>query len=138
MAYTLTDPFRPLRGVLRLCGGADLLLGAGLLFAPHALLPAVGLTVGPLWSVQLAGGLLLVLGVYFLLAAAERLLGLPAIVTCALGNGVPALILLFAYLRQDLAGISWLGQAGLILLFIVFLIGAVTPLRYLRAEYRVD
>jgi hypothetical protein len=138
MAYTLTDPFGPLRGVLRLCGGVDLLLGAGLVFTPQLLLPAVGLPVGSLWSVQLAGGLLLVLGVYFLLAASERLPGLPAIVTCALGNGIPAVILLFSYLRQDLVGISWLGQAGLILLFIVLLIGAVTPLRYLRAEYRAD
>ena len=138
MAYTLTDPFRPLRGVLRLCGSVDLLLGGGLVLTPHLLLPAVGVPPGPLWAIQLAGSLLVVLGVYFLLVAGERLLGLPTIVTCALGNGIPALILLVAYLRQDLAGISWLGQAGLILLFIVLLIGAVTPLRYLQAEYRTD
>jgi len=139
MAYTLSDPFRSLRIVLRLCGAVMALLGLALLLAPMgALANWFTLAASPLWPLRLAGGGLLTLGIYYLLASSERILGLPVLVTCALGNGLAAIILVTAYLQQDLAGLTWLGQLLLILVFMIYLVGAVTPLRYLRAEYRIE
>ena len=138
MAYTLSDPFRPLRTVLRVCGVIMLLAGLLLLLLPAGpLADWLAITV-PLWPVRLAGAGLLTLGVYYLLAAAERGIGLPALVTCSLGNGVPAVVIVSAYLQQDMAALGWPARIVLVFLFAVFLAGAVAPLRYLRAEYQAD
>ena len=95
MAYTLSDPFRSLRGVLRLCGAASLLAGLIFLLTPGAAITAaLGLGAGPLWPLRLAGATLLTLGVHYLLSAGERSIGLPVLASCALGNGLPAVLVL--------------------------------------------
>ena len=139
MAYTLTDPFRTLRSILRFNGITFLLLAVGLLLASLGLLGAENpLVSGPLWPTRLAAAGLATLGVYFLLAAAERFLSTTLLVTCTLGNLLVALVILLAYLSRELDGLTWLGQLLLIVIFIICLAAAVMPLRYLRAEYRTD
>lgn len=138
MAYTLSDPFRPLRTVLRICGVTMLLAGLLLLLLPGDRLTAWLALTAPLWPARLAGAGLLTLGIYYLLTAGERAVGLPALVTCSLGNGLPAVVIVAAYLQQDMAALGWPARIALIAFFAILLTGAVTPLRYLRAEYQAD
>ena len=139
MAYTLTDPFGTLRTVFRLSSSTALLLGGFMLFMPHAVLtewgaPDVQLT----WPLRLAGVLLCVFGVVYLLAANERLISVSTMVACTLSNGLTALVLLVGYLQREFVGLTLFGLSALIVVFVICLICAVTPLRYLRAEYRDD
>lgn len=139
MAYTLTDPFRSLRFVLRLSGVTMTLGGAALVFAPIARLVEWQLIGnGPSWPIRLAGTLLITLGLTYLLTAGERRIGAPGMVACMLGNALVAAVLFLAYFRQELTQLSWLGLILYVIVFVISLIGAVTPLRYLRAEYRDD
>lgn len=125
--------------VLRLSGVASLLAGLLFLLLPGAVATTtLGLGAGPLWPLRLAGAGLLTLGVAHLLNAGERDIGLPALVTCALGNGLPAILVVTAYLQREMAAFAWPLQAGMIVLFVIWLIGAVTPLRFLRAEYQAE
>lgn len=139
MAYTLSDPFRPLRVVLRLCGITSLLAGLLFLLSPAAYtVDLLSLGDGPLWPLRLAGAGLLTLGVFYLLAAGERSIRLPTMVTCTLGNAMPALLVVIAYLQQEMVAFTWPAQMVMLAIFTVWLIGAVTPLRYLRAEYQME
>jgi len=125
--------------VLRLSGVASLLAGLLFLLLPGAVATTtLGLGAGPLWPLRLAGAGLLTLGVAHLLNAGEHDIGLPALVTCALGNGLPAILVVTAYLQREMAAFAWPLQAGMIVLFVIWLIGAVTPLRFLRAEYQAE
>lgn len=139
MAYTLTDPFGPLRTVFRLSSATFLLWGGLMLFFPIAVLTEWGAPGAELtWPVRLAGALLSVFGVFFLLAANERSIGVSTMVACTLSNGLAALVLLLAYLQREFAALTLFGLVALIVIFVICLIGAVAPLRYLRAEYRDD
>ena len=138
MAYTLSDPFHLLRAVLRICGATMMLAGLLLLLLPPAPLADWLAITAPLWPVRLAGAGLLTLAVYYLLAAAERAVSLLMLVTCSLGNGLPAVIIVSAYLRQDMAALGSPARIVLVFFFVICLAGLVTPLRYLRAEYQAD
>ena len=139
MAYTLTDPFNSLRNVLRTVGATDLLLGGTMLVFPRLLLTEWGAGVTEVeWPLRVAGAFVVTLGLYYLLAANERAVGTTAMITCAVGNGLFAAVLLLAYLQQDLANLTPVGLGALIVVFVIALVGAVAPLRYLRAEYRDD
>lgn len=139
MAYTLNDPYRSLRVVLRLSGVAALLTGLLFLLLPGSVVATtLGLAPGPLWPLRLAGAGLLTLGVTYLLTAGERDIGLPALVACSLGNGLPAILVVTAYLQREMATFAWPLQAGMIVLFVIWLLGAVTPLRFLRAEVQAE
>lgn len=139
MAYTLNDPYRSLRVVLRLSGAASGLTGLLFLLLPAAVASSTfGVALSPLWPLRLAGAGLFTLGVAHLLSAGERDIRLPTLVTCALGNGLPAVLVVTAYLQREMTGFAWPLQAGMIVLFVIWLIGAVAPLRYLRAEVSID
>lgn len=139
MAYTLTDPLNPLRNVLRLTGSTALLLGGTMLVFPRLVLTEWGApATGVNWPLRLAGAFLITLGLYYLLAANERTVGTTAMIICMTGNGMLAAVLLLAYLQQDLANLTPVGLGALLVVFVIALIGAVAPLRYLRAEYRDD
>jgi hypothetical protein len=45
-----------------------------------------------------------------------------------------ALVLINGYLRGEFAGLGLGGQIGLVLLFVICLVQALIPLRYLRTE----
>ena len=68
----------------------------------------------------------------------RRFLSTAALVTCMLGNGLVALVILLGYLGREFDGLTWLGQLLLIVIFGICLVGAVMPIRYLRADYRND
>lgn len=138
LAYSLNDAYRYLRVVMRI-DGFTVGMGLGLLLstAPRTALAAWGVYgAGPVWPVRLAGGLLVVMGVMLLLAAQERIVGGPSMVAMSLANGVVALVLLVAYLQQELAMLNLFGRVLLIVVFVICLLGAVFPLHYVRAEYR--
>jgi hypothetical protein len=139
MAYTLTDPLTPLRNVLRVAGSTSLLLGGTMLIFPELVLTEWGAPETDIyWPIRLAGAFLTTLGVYFLLAANERSVGTTAMITCIAGNGLFAGVLVISYIQQDLSNLTPVGLGVLFAVFVIALVGAVTPLRYLRAEYRDD
>ncbi len=138
MAYSFTDVYRPPRTLLRI-NGLVIGLGLGLLLflTPGTLLQGWGvLAGGPVWPARLAGALLVTLGVFWLLAASESVIGSTALVTTMLGHGLIAIVLLIAYLQRDLGALSPLGLLLLGAIFVLCLAGALLPLRYLRADYR--
>lgn len=138
MAYSFNDVFRVLRVSMRANGIAvGLLPGALCLFAPATLFLNRTLTGDALWSVRLAGALLIAFGVAQLLHAADRMIELPTLVTTVLTNALIGLVLLSAYMRGDFAGIGLVARLLLLVVVGLAMVGAVLPLRYLRAEYSV-
>jgi hypothetical protein len=138
MAYTLSDHFRPLRIVMR-CNGLLVGVVLGLLFLSlsKATLTAWGIyTGGVLWPLRLAGALLLTFGITFLLAANQDLISLLMLLSMSIANALVALVMLFAYFQQELSQVALSGRLLFIFIFLLCLISAITPLRYLRAEYR--
>ena len=136
MAYTLGDPFRALRLILRINGFfVGVVLGLLLLFAPRMLLLAWGIYEnGPIWPVRLAGASQIGLGVFFFLTASQDYLSKLTLITTVVTNSLLALVLLIAYLQQELTGLSTVGQVLFVLLFLLCLLGAVIPLRYVRGS----
>ncbi|MEZ4662597.1 MAG: hypothetical protein R2911_34025 [Caldilineaceae bacterium] len=138
MAYSLTDQFRGLRTTLRL-SGVVLGLGGGamLLFLPPSQLQAAGVAVaGALWPIRLAGALLISVGSLFLYAASERVISPAAAFTAVITHSLLAIVLLLAYLQREFTELTVGGLAILLAVFLLCLIGAITPLRYLRGGYR--
>lgn len=138
MAYSLGDPYRPLRIILRI-NGLIVGLGAGsaLAFFPRWIMANSGLQgQGGLWVARLAGAALLALGLLFLLSAGQRVPEFPLLVACTLFHGLSALLLLVSYLQRELTGLAILGQAALLVVFILCLAGALAPVRYFRAEFQ--
>lgn len=135
MAYTLGDPFRSLRLILRLNGFfIGVLLGLLLLLAPRSWLLTWGIyESGPIWPLRFAGAGQLGLGVFFILTANQDYLSRFMLLTMALTNALLALVLLTAYLQQELTGLSLVGQVLFVLIFLFYLLGAVIPLRYVRS-----
>ena len=123
---------------MRLNGAlVGLALGLLLLLAPKINLAAWGLTTGgPAWPLRAGGSLLLALGLLFVLSANQDVINLPVLLSMVIANSLLALVLLFAYLQQELAGLTPPGQLLLVLVFLLCLVGAVAPLRYFRVEYR--
>jgi hypothetical protein len=139
LAYSLNDLYRGLRRVMRLDG---VVVGGGggllLLAAPRELLATLGIFSGePLWPLRLAGALLCALGVGLLMAAQPRIVSTASMVVMFLANGLTALVLLRGYLQGEFVGLNWVGQIGLVLLFLICLISTLVPLRYLRTDYVV-
>jgi hypothetical protein len=136
MAYTLGDPFRPLRLILRVNGFlVGIVLGLLLLVTPRTLLLAWGLfESGSLWPLRLAGAGQIGLGIFFFLTASQDYLSKLTLITTVLTNGVLALVLLTAYLQQELTQLSTVGQLLFVLVFLLYLLGAVIPLRYVRGS----
>ncbi|MBX3010796.1 MAG: hypothetical protein KF832_04780 [Caldilineaceae bacterium] len=134
MAYTLGDPFRSLRLILRINGFlVGVVLGLFLLLAPRTLLLAWGIyTGGPGWPLRLAGAGQIGLGIFFFLTANQDYLSKLTLFTTLLTNGLLALVLLTAYFQQELVNLSLIGQVLFVLIFLLYLLGAVIPLRYVR------
>ncbi len=123
---------------MRLNGAViGLALGLLLLLVPKTNLAAWGLyTGGALWSLRAVGGLLLALGLLFVLGSNQDVIHLPVLLSMVVANSLLAVILLLAYLQKELASLTLSGQLLLVFIFLLCLIGAVAPLRYLRVEYR--
>ena len=71
-----------------------------------------------------------------ILAADELTIELSVLVRMYVAHTLFALVLLNSYLRDEFTGLNVLGQFFLIIIFILCLAGAVSPLRYFQAEYR--
>ncbi|NJN83479.1 MAG: hypothetical protein HC802_15145 [Caldilineaceae bacterium] len=138
MAYSLNDPYRSLRLVMRIDG---VLVGAGLglllTFLPNRSFASLGLAVAePGWTARLAGLLLVTLGIYFFMAAEQSPPVLATLVALALANLAVALVLLTAYLQLELTGLTVLGQFLLVFLFAFCLMTALLSIRFMRSEAR--
>jgi hypothetical protein len=139
LAYSLNDLYSGLRAVMRVNG---LVLGFGigllLLIFPRVLLLAAGLYSGEvLWPHRLVGGLLLAHGVTLLMSAQERIVSTAGMVVMLIANALIAIVLLVSYLRGEFAGMGLFGQIILVLVFLLCLISAIVPVRYLRTDYVV-
>lgn len=134
MAYTLGDPFRSLRLLLRINGLlVGVLLGLCLLAAPRDWLLSWGIyESGSLWPFRLAGASQLGLGLFFFLMANQDDLSRLMLLSAVIVNSMLALVLLTAYLQQELTRLSTVGQLVFVLVFLLYLLGAVIPLRYVR------
>jgi len=137
MAYTLGDPFRPLRLVLRMNGFfVGVVLGLLLLIAPRTLLATWGIyESGPLWPLRMVGASQIGLGIFLFLTANQDYLSKLTLFTTVLTNGLLAVVLITAYLQQELTGLSVVGQVLFVLVFLLYLLGAVMPLRYIRGGW---
>ena len=137
MAYTLGDPYRGLRTIFRISGTAALLAGLVFLLLSTDSLRLWQLTPPVvIWPVRLLGAGFFSLGIFYLLASRETTIPASTVVTAIVINSLTALILIFAYFGGEFSGLDWPGLLLLVLTVLVTLIGAVMPLRYLRAEYR--
>jgi hypothetical protein len=139
MAYSLGDPYRPLRTILRLNG---IVVGwaFGLLLAllPRSTLANAGLhDGGDIWPLRLAGVAFVSIGLLFILSAGARSFDLPVLVVCSVFHALCALVLLVAYLQRELAHLSIGAQIILLIIFLLCLAGALAPMRYFRAEYQL-
>jgi integral membrane sensor domain MASE1 len=113
-------------------------VGVLLLFFPRGLLVAAGLYGGEaLWPHRLIGSLLLAHGVTLLLAAQERIVSAASMVAMLIANALVALVLVVSYLQGEFAGMGLVAQIVLVLLFLLCLISAIVPVRYLRTDYVV-
>lgn len=134
MAYSLNDPYRLYRYVLRanalLCG-----LGLGLLLLgpAHWTADLLGWPMPrqTLWPVRLGGAGLAGMGLLFLdLSARPVIRGRSSLVVIAC-NALLAGVVLTAYLTGDLAPTTPVGVAVLLVLFLSQLVCAVLPVTYL-------
>jgi drug/metabolite transporter (DMT)-like permease len=115
-------------------GGGGLLL----LLVPRAVLSVTGIYNGePVWPQRLAGSLLIALGVLLLLSAQDRIVSTASMVAMLIANTLMAIVLVVSYLQGEFSGMSLFGQIALILLFLVCVISAIVPVRYLRTDYVV-
>ena len=113
-------------------------VGLLLLLFPRGLMTTAGLYAGEaLWPYRLIGGLLLALGVLLLMSAQERVVSTASMVTMIIANGATAVVLVVGYLQGEFAGLGLIGQILLVLLFLVALVSAIVPVRYLRTDYVV-
>ena len=138
MAYSLGDPYRPLRAVLRLNGILlGLVPGALLGLGSRGLLASAGLySDGSTFALRLAGALLFAFGLWMLLASGARAMESAVLVPCFAAHTLLALTLLTGYLRGELDALGPIGVVALIVAFALCIGGALAPLRYFRAEYR--
>ncbi len=136
MAYTFTDPYRPVRFLLRIDG---LLLGVGLgpvlFLQPASWLARLGLEQpGPLWSARIGGAALIGVGLGLLVAAGEQEMRMASLLTAMVSNGLIALALFLSYLAGELAGLNGWGVFAVTSIFAISLAMAVAPIPFLRRE----
>jgi hypothetical protein len=139
LAYSLNDLYGGLRSVMRVNGlVAGVGLGLLMIVAPRGIMNAAGLYGGEaLWPYRLVGSLLLALGVMLLISAQERIISTASMIAMLIANGLMAIVLLVSYLQGEFAGMGLFGQIILVLIFLVCLISAIVPVRYLRTDYVV-
>ena len=139
MAYSLNDLYGGLRSVMRV-NGLVVGVGAGLLLllCPRGVMDVAGLSTGEaVWPYRLIGSLLLALGAMLLISAQERVVSTASMVAMIIANALMAIVLLVGYMQGEFGGLGLFGQIGLVLIFLICLISAIVPVRYLRTDYVV-
>lgn len=136
MAYTLGDPFRPLRLILRINGIIiGLLLGLCFLWLPGDLFVQSGLAAaGFFWSLRLLGAGQIALGCFLLIAAGQRYMDRVLLFTATLTHALWVFALFITYLQGELNLSSRPAQLLFFVIFLLCLCGAVLPLRYMRTQ----
>ena len=115
-------------------------VGAGLLLLlfPRGVMDVAGLSTGEaVWPYRLIGSLLLALGAMLLISAQERVVSTASMVAMIIANALMAIVLLVGYMQGEFGGLGLFGQIGLVLIFLICLISAIVPVRYLRTDYVV-
>ena len=139
MAYSLNDLYGGLRSVMRV-NGLVVGVGAGLLLLlfPRGVMDVAGLSTGEaVWPYRLIGSLLLALGAMLLISAQDRVVSTASMVAMIIANALMAIVLLVGYMQGEFGGLGLFGQIGLVLIFLICLISAIVPVRYLRTDYVV-
>ena len=139
MAYSLNDLYSGLRAVMRVNGlVVGVGIGALLLFFPRGVLSAAGLYAGEaLWPHRVGGSLFVAFGIMLLLSAQDRMVSTASMVAMLVANALIAIVLMLSYLQGEFAGLGLIGQILLVLVFLLCLISAIVPVRYLRTDYVV-
>ena len=115
-------------------------VGAGLLLLlfPRGVMDVAGLSTGEaVWPYRLIGSLLLALGAMLLISAQDRVVSTASMVAMIIANALMAIVLLVGYMQGEFGGLGLFGQIGLVLIFLICLISAIVPVRYLRTDYVV-
>jgi hypothetical protein len=113
-------------------------IGVLLLFFPRTVLDAASLYGGEtLWPYRLVGSLLLAMGAMLLLSAQDRVVSAASMIAMLVANALMAVVLMISYLQGEFAGMGLVGQIVLVLIFLLCLISAIVPVRYLRTDYVV-
>jgi hypothetical protein len=138
MAYSLGDAYRPLRLVLRVNGTViGLALGGTFMLASESILTRLGLMgTGTPVGLRIAGAALVGVGLFLLYGSGGREIDLSVIIPCMVFHALLAVVLLLAYLGGGLDSMGLVARIGLVVIFVLCLLGTLAPVRYLRAEYR--
>lgn len=138
MAYSLGDPYRTIRLVLRINGIVlGLTLGALLFLGSPAIVRALGFVVeGGALSQRLAGAGLIAAGAFMLGGAGRRTIDSGVLAPSVLFHALMAVALLIGYLRGEVAVTNLTALVFLLGAFLLCLVGAIAPLRYFGAEFR--
>lgn len=139
MAYSLNDLYSGLRSVMRVNGlVVGLGIGALLLFFPRGVLTAAGLYAGEvLWPHRIGGSFCVAFGVMLVLSAQDRMISTASMVAMLIANALIAIVLMMSYLQGEFAGMGLIGQIVLVSIFLLCLVSAIVPVRYLRTDYVV-
>jgi hypothetical protein len=139
LAYSLNDLYSGLRSVMRVNGlVVGLGIGVLLLFFPRGVLTLAGLYGGePLWPHRMAGSLLMAHGIMLLNSAQDRVVSAASMVSMLIANALLAIVLLVSYLQGEFSGMGLWGQIVLVIVFVLCLVSAIVPVRYLRTDYVV-
>lgn len=135
MAYTFTDHYRAARLCLRI--NAVLIgLGLGLLLLiyPSDLFVTAGITLGSAWTARIGGSALIGLGIGQWSAAATADLPPAPLFATVICNSAIAVSLLIAYFEGEMAALHPLGNAGLLIIFVVCLLTAVLSAPHIRRK----
>jgi len=137
MAYSLGDPYRPLRVLMRTNGVLlGLGMGMGLSLGTPALLRSLGYySEGPLLPLRLAGVTLIALGLFLIGAAGRYPIERSTLIPCIVFHALLAVTLLLGYLRNEIVIGNLFALIVLLGAFLLCLPGALVPLRYFGAEY---
>ena len=112
-------------------------LGLLMLWGPRWLTVSLNSDAGgALWPMRLAGAALIGLGFFFVMASGERIIHPHILVPLIVSNALISGILLLTYWQGEWRALSIVADVLLVILVALCLIGAVLPVRYLRAEYR--
>lgn len=136
MAYTLGDPFRSLRVLLRINAILlGLFIGFCFLLLPDGLLVNWGgVTMGAVWPLRLAGASQIAIGFFLLIASGQDYMSRILLFTATLTHTLWAVVLLLAYLQGGLVIVTSTGRLLFVFVFLLCLLGAVIPLRYIRSS----
>ncbi len=138
MAYSLNDPYRGLRLVLRIDASlVGLVLGGSLLFAPQFLHTLwTNSEMNSFWMWRLGGAGLVAMGLSFLELSTRPAISPSSAFSVMLANGVLGVVLFQAYVSGAVNPPQIWGRLTLLALFLCNLTCVILPWAYLGEDLK--